>query len=265
MRLAIASLCLAALVAIAALVGGDLDDTSARVAITAVAVSVYSILAMPGFAAYEDSGTRVLGAAGVGVSGLALILALVGIWQRDGGDHLEGWAVVSVLALALAHSTLLILGRRPQDSSAVRAVLGLTVVAIALVALVAWDLILSDGSSDAGIRILGIFAVLDVLGTAVLPIMRRLGGSSPSTVDSGRDASMGLLASSLGLDGAAALNGRAFSVSADELDDLVERGRGIGASVLVEPRSVSGGTLVAVLGDRDGNPLTLVAIPAPAD
>src|SRR5690606_19059715 len=101
------------------------------------------------------------------------------IWQ-DWGDFADldnvfkAFFVFSILAVSFAHANLLLLlGERKRPF--IRIGLFVTVALIALVALLLILPILTDGevpgeNGDTYWRIFGVLAILDVLGTIVLPV-----------------------------------------------------------------------------------------------
>lgn len=265
LRIALISLCVAALVAIAAVIGGDFDETTARAALTALAVAFYSVLSMPGFAAMEQPRLRVLGTWTAGACALSFVLAVAAIWadvfdDSGGGDDVTGWAVSGVVALSLSHGVLLILRRREDDPDRVRSLVTLTLGFVVCLGLFGCALILGEDASDDSLRILGVLAVLDVAGSLAIPITRALGRTSRSAPQAAvpGDAS---LAGALGLSEAMGLSADAFAVDPSEIDALVDRAEGIGARVLSRPGrgEYEDDGEAAVLADREGRILTLIA------
>jgi hypothetical protein len=91
LKVSIACLCVAALIAIGALIGDDFGDTEAKVALMTLAVAIYDLTAMGGVAAQARPELRTLGSIGVLASGVAFVLALALIWADWEGDN-EGLA-----------------------------------------------------------------------------------------------------------------------------------------------------------------------------
>lgn len=164
--LTIGSFSLAALMGIAALLGATPGgDTEWRVLLTTLVVGCASICVL---CYLGTAGTRwqVVGAVGGLVVVLPTVTALLliwGSWDDNGGEKLRAFGVGVVLAVSLAQVCLLLAlaGSRPT----LRLVLGATVLMVAVVATVACAMILG-GTADAW-QLLGITAILDVLGTLV--------------------------------------------------------------------------------------------------
>lgn len=171
----------AAAIGIFVVLTGDFNDTAAKVLQTAAFVALFSATALCHLAVATRP-VRFVGFAGLAASAVALILALVITWvdwQSDWqlqADWGKGFGVSGLLALFLAQVNLLLLlaGRKHP---AVRWSLYATFVAIAAVYGFLLPPILTDGAyppEDSGEtywRIFGVVAILDALGTVVLPVL----------------------------------------------------------------------------------------------
>jgi len=178
----IVSLSLTALVGIVTLLTASFGEVQGKIILTTLLVAGFSITALCHLAVVGRA-LRIVGYVGIGMSALALITGTVLIWGSwdnwsDGWeDLLKTFAVVAILAVSLAHANLLLLleGRR---SSLVRVGLFVTVGMIALLALLIILPIVTEGQipGDNGepyFRFLGVVAILDALGTIVLPVVAR--------------------------------------------------------------------------------------------
>lgn len=186
----IVSLSLTALVGIVTLLTASFGEVQAKVILTTLLVAGFSITALCHLAVVGRA-LRVVGFVGIAVSGLALVTGVVLIWGSWNSWNsvwdsvLKTFAVLGVLALSLAHANLLLLlGDRP--SPLIRYGLIATVALIGLLALLIVLPIVTDGripgDNDVYWRILGVVAILDVLGTIVLPVVSRFtaGGRAAS-------------------------------------------------------------------------------------
>lgn len=177
----VVSISLTAVVGIVVLLTGDFGEVQGRVLTTTLLVAGFSTVALCHLAV-AGRPVRVVGFVGLAVSAIALVIGLVLIWTpwdswSGGSGELWRWfGVTGILALSLAHANLLLLlaGRRHPF---VRTAMAITVAAIALVALVLILPILSDGAIpgdtgwDAYWRWFGVIAIVDALGTVVLPVV----------------------------------------------------------------------------------------------
>jgi len=181
----------AALVGIVALLGGDFGETQGKILLTTVLFGAFSITALCHLA-IADRAMRIVGVSGLLASTVALVTGLVLIWRDWGDVGLEVWfrmfGAAAVLAVSFAHANLLLLlaGRR---RAAIRWGLAVTLVTIAVVAVMLILPIVTDGDipgEDAGDvywRVLGVIAILDVLGTVVVPVLALFlrDGAGPAT------------------------------------------------------------------------------------
>jgi F0F1-type ATP synthase assembly protein I len=166
--LTIGSFSIAALMGIVALLaGGSFGEGEARVLLTTLIVGCASICALCYLA---TAGTRwaLVGAAGGVVLILPVVTSLVLVWSDWNGDDSDGilkaFGIGVVLALTLAQLCLLLalagdgrLGAVLWPTIAIAVVLGGLITAM----------ILEEIGADDVWRLLGVLAILDVLGTLV--------------------------------------------------------------------------------------------------
>jgi hypothetical protein len=174
----IVSLSITALIGIFTLLSGNFGETQGRILGTTLLVAAFSITALCHLAVVGRA-LRIVGFIGIAVSIVALLAGVLLIWQDwdsgTSGDVLRAFAAFSVLAVSFAHANLLLLlGERKRP--VIRIGLFVTVGLIALVALLLIIPIATDGevpgdNGETYWRIFGVLAILDVLGTIVLPVM----------------------------------------------------------------------------------------------
>lgn len=174
--LTIGSFSVAALMGIAALLGGgDFGEGEAKVLLTTLIVGSASINLLCYLA---TAGTRY---AAVGVGGAVVVVlpvatALHLVWQD--WDHvpegeLKTFGIGVVAAVTLAQVCLLLALAGERES--LRIVLGATVVLAVVVAVIVAGLILGEVEADGVWRVLGVAAILDVLGTLVTIALSKFG------------------------------------------------------------------------------------------
>ena len=177
----IVAVSVAAVLGIVLLLSGGWSDVQGRVLATAAAVAAFATTALCHLA-QADRPLRVVGFTGIAASVLALVPILTIIWAE--GDFVgsagydwfwKSFAVLGILAVSLAQANLLLLlaSRRHR---AVRIVLVAALATIAVVAVMIWLPILSDGDipgddGDWYWRLFGVVAILDALCTIVLPVL----------------------------------------------------------------------------------------------
>ena len=171
-----AGLSVAALVAIAALLTGDLSDTDGKVILTSIGFALCSATGSAGAAA-RLRGLELLGGATLVASGAAFVLLVAGLWTGDWGSEgiWRSFGCVAVAGLAGSHACVLLGARRRLDSVAVRRI---TAAALWLGAIDAFGAILAISSLVSDVnevwgRLFGASLVLLVLTTVLPPILRR--------------------------------------------------------------------------------------------
>ena len=178
----VGALCVTALVAVVAIVVGEFDEASARVLIAAWAIALYAVLMLVCAAANDRR--PVLAGAGLVACAVGAVLAIAAVvaWNDASDSLVKATFAAFVVAFALAHSALLEWRRRAGDAPTVRGLLAATYICIAVVAamlvyaIVAAD---TDAQAEGGyFRALGVALVLDVLGTALVPLLRKLSRAS---------------------------------------------------------------------------------------
>jgi catechol 2,3-dioxygenase-like lactoylglutathione lyase family enzyme len=175
-RLMIAVLCAAAFLLIALILNGSgVDETSGRALGMAISVAFFSLTGVAGTnLANRRPEMSALGYATALVSGAALLAMFATIWSDDFQD--DNWrltADLTLVALAGGHASLLLGSARPEDSDAVRLVRIGVLSAIGILLAMAIAEISSPGE-DLGWEPFGVLAVLYLLGTLVLPLLRRV-------------------------------------------------------------------------------------------
>jgi hypothetical protein len=183
----IVSLSITALIGIATLLGGDFGEVQGKIMMTTLVIGTFSVLALADLAV---AGRRFewCGYVGILAAFVGLVMGLYLVWaESDPGEGFwKTFGITAVVAGSLAHANLLLLlgeRRRPV----VRTSLWITVGLIAVLAGMIIALVISDGdvSGDTFFRVMGTVAILDVLGTIVVPVVSRFlhdeGGSVRSS------------------------------------------------------------------------------------
>jgi len=180
-RVTIGSFSLAALLGIIALLrGGEFGQTQTRVLLTTLLVGVVSIAVLC-YLATVGRPSQPVGVAGGVVVLVPLVTALLMIWGdvENGPSEavLKTFGIGTAVAATLAQASLLLtLGERARPG--VRRILVGTLALAAVLAAMASALILGYEPQEGGYyhRILGVVAILDVLGTVVIAALIKLGG-----------------------------------------------------------------------------------------
>ncbi|HEX8066183.1 MAG TPA: hypothetical protein VF520_06625 [Thermoleophilaceae bacterium] len=184
LRAAIGSLCVTAAIAIAALLAGDLDETSGRVLATTALISGYSFLALPAAILADRREMRGLAVAIAVLSILAFLLWMHELWIldlfEDDEDEWKAIFVATAFAAACAQTGAVVARSRPGDPPSVANLgragiaLGFAIAALASVAA------LSEIEDDGLYRLVGVLSVLNVLALALRPLVRRAATDAPA-------------------------------------------------------------------------------------
>jgi hypothetical protein len=187
----VASLSITALVGIVVLLTGTDDDALDKVLITALVLAAFSVTSLCHLAVVGRA-PQVVGFVGIIASACAFVAAEILIWTDNlSSDANQNWSralgVLTVLALSLAHANLMLL-LESRTRFIVRVGLPVTLTLIALVAIGIWIPILDNGTfpdsnSDWYWRVFGVLAILDALGTIVLPVTGAILRDQPRRVE----------------------------------------------------------------------------------
>ncbi len=174
--LTIGSFSVAALMGIVALLGGgDFGEGEARVLLTTLIVGCASICVLC-YLATADTPWAPAGVLGAIVLLLPTVSALILVWSDWSGDEeglLKAFGVGVVGAVTLAQVCLLLASAGSRAS--LRLLLVATVVLAGIVAVIVSGLILGSFGADDVWRVLGVAAILDVLGTIVTIALAKFG------------------------------------------------------------------------------------------
>lgn len=183
-RITIGSFSVAALMGIAALLGGgDFGETQGRILLTTLLVGVVSIAVLC-YLVTAGRPSQPVGVVGGAVVLVPFATGLVMIWgdlqSGPGEGLLRTFGVGAIVAATLAQVCLLLALGDKAAPLARRLLLG-TIALAGLVAVLTSVLVLGyDPDGDGFYRALGVVAILDVLGTVVGAALMKFGpGASP--------------------------------------------------------------------------------------
>jgi hypothetical protein len=182
-RITIGAFSLAALLGVIALIGGGaFGATEGRILLTTLLVGIVSIAVLC-YLATADTRYQLVGVAGGVVVLVPLVAALMMIWS-DYSESPPEWlgqtfGVGVVVAATLAQASLL-LGLAQRAGPGVRRILLATLALAAVLAgMVSYLILGPEPSGSVYFRLLGVVAILDVLGTVVVAALTRFGPGAP--------------------------------------------------------------------------------------
>lgn len=174
----VAGLCLAALVAVFALVTGNFDDTDWRIIASSLAFSLFTAIGAAGESLRRAGAGAwlVVGTATALLAGAAFVLLLAAIWIDDDADWLwRIWGCCALGSLAGSHASIVRRGARPDDDGLIRALMVISIVT-ATIDTTAGLLAISGAIDEVneGVQVLAVIGIAMLLSTALPPILRRL-------------------------------------------------------------------------------------------
>jgi hypothetical protein len=186
-RTTIAAFSVAALMGIAALLRpGSFGQTEGNVLLTTLLVGTVSIAVLC-YLSTAGGRYQPVGVAGGVAVVVPFVTGLLLIWMRasdtTGDTIVKVFGVGTVVAATLAQASLMLsLGSRAEQrvKQTIWATLGLAAVLAVMVSLLILGL---DPSSDFYVRVLGVVAILDVLGTVVATALARFGTARAREAD----------------------------------------------------------------------------------
>ena len=169
----IASLSFSGIVGILIFLFSKFGTLEARVLLTTISIGGFSMAGLCSSLLFEKQKCVPFAITGMSIDFIGFLVVLAYIWGVSSETWIRTALSLIVVCFALAHSSLLLL--IAPKSSLVMTSLITTLVFISIVALMILALILniSFGGTYA-FRLMGVAAILDVLGTVLTPILNKL-------------------------------------------------------------------------------------------
>jgi hypothetical protein len=172
----IASLSISALIAIFVFLFGNFDETETRLILTTLTIGGYCLTGLCSSVLYDKNKYFPFAFSGIIVSVFGFLITTAAIWEIIYfSDVWKSVLIFIILAMSIAHASLLLLAQSGKNSVGI--CLSATIIFICFVAFMLIYLVLNEfpnQTSEFFYRLLGVFAVLDVLGTIITPILRKL-------------------------------------------------------------------------------------------
>ncbi len=167
----VACLGVAALAGIVTLLIGKMGEIEEKILLTTCSIGVTCLLGLCCSLVILRPGLKSLSQAGIGFAILSLILTLIAIWVEGKSEIFEkSLGSVLVIAVSLAHTCLLMLNdsTKPVIKRLITAtIFCITILALQFIILFWFH---EQIKSDFYVRMIGVVAILDALGTIVIPI-----------------------------------------------------------------------------------------------
>jgi hypothetical protein len=168
----IVSVAISAALGIVALLTGTFGDFQMRIVLTTLTISAASIGALASGTLWEARGRKDLPIVGIGLSMVAALLLITGIWLEPlSNGYWKFTASTGVLAAATTHACLLSLAKLSRRFGWAKPANLIAVYTLAFFIIIT---IYSESSNDLGFRLIGTASIVVAALTIVTPIFHRL-------------------------------------------------------------------------------------------
>lgn len=179
----VASLSATGLLAIGILLFAEFDETTERILLTTLLLSLFSLFALPAGVLLDQGRYRWLAWTVIALSGLAFAIAMMLTWG-DWDESDEGaWKLLAVVASAAAASSQTAATtsrRRAGDTKSVRWIYLASIGTAVLVACLVSLAVANEVEKEGFYRVLGALVVADVLLVILQSVVRRMTGVAGS-------------------------------------------------------------------------------------
>ena len=173
LRILIAGITASAGIGIMIFLFGDFGSTEISLLLTTLAIGGFSLTGLCCSTLYEQDKFRIFSIVGMILSTIALVVSILIIWEFSLLDEIWQLMLIAIiLAVGTAHVSLLLL-IEPKNKE-IRRTLEFTVLVIISVALMLINMVINFNDSELYFRLLGVLAILDVLGTIATPVLNRM-------------------------------------------------------------------------------------------
>lgn len=174
LRTLIVALVVSAIIGIVIFLVGDFGETEIKLLFTTLAIGGFSLTGLSSSTIHTHREFKLFAVTGMLVSVIGFLMTIIAIWEIvDPDDMWQTVLVFVILALSIAHVSLLF-QIRPKSKNIKYTLIG-TIVFISIVALMLIKSTINKfEENEFYFRLLGVFAILDVLGTIATPILNRI-------------------------------------------------------------------------------------------
>lgn len=170
----ILALSISALIGIFIFLVGDFGKTEIRLLLTTLTVGGYSLTGLCSATNQKQPELKSFSIIGMLISIIGFAITIAAIWEIINFEDIRQTMVIFIiLSVAMAHISLLLLITPKTEH--VRYSLIATIVFVSIVALMLIKSTLTEfDDSEFYFRLLGVFSILDVLGTIATPLLNRI-------------------------------------------------------------------------------------------
>ncbi len=182
LRTLVIALLSSALVGIYTFLFGEFGKTEAKILLTTLSISYFSVTSLACAATLESKSGRWPAMTGLVVSLLGFLLFMPGIWAEwwDSEAIAKSMVILSIFAFSLAQICLLTLV--PLQRS-VRWIFFATAIVILALATLGSGMIVFEEDDEWLLRAMGVLGILDGCGSLLIPVLFKLGGKAAAASD----------------------------------------------------------------------------------
>lgn len=170
----ITALVISALIGIYLFLFGDFEDSDTRLLFTTLTVGWYSMTGLCSSVVHSHKKIKLFSLLGMIISVIGFLITVIGIWGIVDNDLL--WRLVMtfvILSVMISHVSLLFLVK--PKSNKINYLMGTTIIFITLVTvMLVMEIMIESEKGEFFYRLLGVFAILDVLGTISTPVLNKM-------------------------------------------------------------------------------------------
>jgi hypothetical protein len=174
----VATLCIAALTAIVAILSGEFNDTDAYVIGTSIGFAVFTATAASGASLRyrQNESLRLLGLATIALSAVSFGLLVLALWSDWDDEPWQWFGCFGIATLTASHGSLVSGARRATDSEAIGMLATISIclaVFDGAAGILAISEVVDEVDTEFG-QLLAALVVLLLLTTLLQPIVRRV-------------------------------------------------------------------------------------------
>lgn len=165
-KILIPNLILCACVGIWIFLFGDFNEVMINILFTTLLIGIYCLTGLSCAALLKKGRFQIISQLGMGVSIFGLFVSILGIWWFNRFESFWQLTITfTILSFGMAHICLLLL-LEPKNRYVSKIVNFTTGVISMVVLMLIWSTVTKFSNGEMYFRVLGVFAILDILGTS---------------------------------------------------------------------------------------------------